>query len=179
MATATSDRVASLGHGTRFEHGSSFLASHVVRLACAGLLIWVSAIHIHLWFEGYRDIPTIGPLFLADAVVGFVLAAVVLVWPRPLAGLLGAGFMASTLGGLIVSLNFGLFGFQESSGASFVIESIILESAGAVALLAWAVVCRNSTRRRFSRSGADGAVRPAESIWPVHRVRCPTGATQD
>ncbi len=87
----------------------------VLRLVCAGLLIWVAAIHLHLWTEGYRDIPTVGPLFLADAVGGFVLAAVLLVWPRPLAGLLGAGLMVSTLGGLIVSLNFGLFGFRESS----------------------------------------------------------------
>ena len=164
MATATSDQVASLRrHLTRSLHGPSFLASHVVRLACAGLLIWVAAIHIHLWSEGYRDIRTVGPLFLADAVVGFVLAAVLLVWPRPLAGLLGAGFMTSTLGGLIVTFNFGLFGFRESSGASFVIESIILESAGAVALLAWAVVVwRDPTRSRFGRSeAARGSAPPA------------------
>ena len=101
--------------------------------------------------EGYRDIPTVGPLFLADAVGGFVLAAVLLVWPRPLAGLLGAGFMISTLGGLIISLNFGLFGFRESSEASFVIETIILESVGAVALVAWAVaVWRGWSRSPFS-----------------------------
>jgi hypothetical protein len=61
---------------------------------------------------------------------GFLLAALLLVWPRPLAGLLGAGFMISTLGGLIISINVGLFGFRESSGASFVTETIILESVG-------------------------------------------------
>ena len=94
----------------------AFLAALVLRLVCAGLLIWVAAIHLHLWTEGYRDIPTVGPLFLADAVGGFVLAAVLLVWPRPLVGLLGTAFMISTLGGLIVSLNFDLFGFRESFG---------------------------------------------------------------
>jgi hypothetical protein len=121
-------------------------------VVCAGLLIWVAAIHIHLWTEGYRDIPTVGPLFLADAVGGFVLAAVLLVWPRPLAGLLGAGFMISTLGGLIISLNFGLFGFRESSGASFVTETIILEAVGALVLLAWTgAVWRGLTQSRFSR----------------------------
>ena len=132
MATATSDQMVSLRRGTRSQHGPSFFAALVLRLACAGLLIWVGAIHLHLWSEGYRDIPTVGPLFLADAVGGFVLAAILLVWPRPVAGLLGAGFMASTLGGLIVSINFGLFGFRESSGASFVVETIILESVGTV-----------------------------------------------
>ena len=181
MATATSDQVASLRrHLTRSLHGPSFLASHVVRLACAGLLIWVAAIHIHLWSEGYRDIRTVGALFLADAVVGFVLGAALLVWRRPLAGLLGAGFMASTLGGLIVSLELRLVRL------SGVFECFVRRSsrsswsaAGAVALLAWAVVWRDSTRSRFSRSGADGAVRPAESIRPVHRVRCPIGAGTD
>jgi hypothetical protein len=124
-------------------------------LICAGLLIWVASIHLQLWSEGYRDIPTVGPLFLADAIAGYLLAAVLLLWPRPLAGLLGAGYMASTLGGLIVSLNFGLFGFRESSGASFVTETIILESVGAVALLAWSVaVWHGLTRSRFSDRGA-------------------------
>jgi len=158
MATATSDQMASLRrHGTRAQHGPAFLALLVLRLVCVGLLIWVAAIHLHLWTEGYSDILTVGPLFLADAVGGFVLAAVLLVWPRPLAGLLGAGFMISTLGGLIISLSFGLFGFRESSEASFVTETIILEWVGAVALLAWAVaVWRGPTRSRFSRRHAAG-----------------------
>jgi hypothetical protein len=153
MATVTSNQSASFRrYVTPSQHGPSFLAALVLRLVCAGLLIWVAVIHLHLWKEGYRDIPTVGSLFLADAVGGFLLAAVLLVWPRPLAGFLGAGFMISTLGGLIVSLNFGLFGFRESREASFVIETIILESVGALALLAWTgAVWRSLTRSRFSR----------------------------
>ena len=143
MATVPSEQVASFRRHRTRTHGPLFLAALVLRLLCTGLLIWVAAIHLHLWTEGYRDIPTVGPLFLADALGGFVLAAVLLVWPRPVAGLLGAGFMISTLGGLILSLNFGLFGFRESSGASFVIETIILESVGTIALLAWSVAVWN------------------------------------
>jgi hypothetical protein len=156
MATVTSDHVASFRrHVARSKHGPRFFVALVLRLVSAALLIWVAAIHLQLWTEGYRDIPTVGPLFVADAVGGFVLAAVLLVWPRPLVGLLGAGFMISTLGGLMISLNFGLFGFRESSGASFVIETIILESIGALALLAWAgAVWRDSTRSRFGRRPA-------------------------
>jgi hypothetical protein len=117
-----------------------YVCTVVVRLVGAGLLVWVAAIHLDLWSEGYRQIPTDGPLFLVDAIGGFALAAILLAWPRPLAGLLGAGFMASTLAGLILSINVGLFGFQESIGASFVVESILLESIGAVAILTWTVI---------------------------------------
>ena len=114
----------------------------------------VAAIHLHLWSEGYRHIPTDGPLFLVDAIAGFILAAILLVWPRPLAGLLGAGFMASTLAALILSINVGLFGFQESIRASFVVESILLESLGAVALFTWTlVVLQAQPKPRSSRPG--------------------------
>ena len=53
-------------------------AALLLRLACAALLAWIGYIHLHLWLEGYRQIPTDGPLFLLDAVAGFALAAALL-----------------------------------------------------------------------------------------------------
>jgi len=106
----------------------------LVRLACAGLLVWTGWIHLHLWLEGYRQLPTNGPLFLAAALGAFLLAAVLVVLPRPVIGLLGAGFLIATLGALIVSINFGLFGFTESAGASFVMLSLVIESIGTTPL---------------------------------------------
>ena len=121
------------------EHGVVYLSLAALRLAGTALLAWVAAIHLDLWSEGYRHIPTNGPLFLADAIGGFLLAAILLVWPRPLAALVGIGYLASTLAAVIISINVGLFGFQESIRASFVVESILLESIGAAILLAWTV----------------------------------------
>src|SRR5260370_27065686 len=46
----------------------------LLRLGCVALLAWIGYIHLHLWQEGYRHIPTNGPLFLLDAAAGFVLA---------------------------------------------------------------------------------------------------------
>jgi hypothetical protein len=109
----------------------------LLRLSCAALLAWIGYIHLHLWLEGYRQIPTNGPLFLLDAVAGFLLAAVVLAWPRPLAGLLAAGYTASTLGALIISLTAGLFGFRESISASYVVQSLATETITVLALLSW------------------------------------------
>jgi hypothetical protein len=99
-------------------------AALLLRLGCTALLAWIGYIHLHLWLEGYRHIPTNGPLFLLDAVAGFILAAVVLAWPRPLVGLLAASYTAATLGALLISLSVGLFGFQESTSASYVTESL-------------------------------------------------------
>ena len=77
---------------------------------------------------------------------GFVLAAVLLTWPRPLAGLLAAGYTGSTLGALIISLSVGLFGFRESISASFVTESLTIESITVLALISWTVLVAATLR---------------------------------
>jgi hypothetical protein len=122
----------------------------LLRLGCMALLAWIGYVHLHLWQEGYRQIPTNGPLFLLDAVAGFALAAVLLIWPRPLAGLLAAGYTCATLGALIISLTVGLFGFRESISASFVTQSLTIESITALALISWTILVaalRPPTRR--------------------------------
>ena len=115
-------------------------AALLLRGGCAALLAWIGYIHLHLWLEGYRQIPTDGPLFLIDAIFAFVLASALLAWPRPLAGLLAAGYTAATLGALIISLTVGLFGFRESIHASYVTESIILEAITVLALMTWTIL---------------------------------------
>lgn len=109
----------------------------LLRLSCVALLAWIGYLHLHLWQEGYRQIPTNGPLFLLDAVAGFVLAVVLLAWPRPLAGLLAASYTASTLGALLISLSVGLFGFRESISASYVVQSLTIETITVLALIGW------------------------------------------
>jgi hypothetical protein len=135
----------------------------LLRLGCVALLAWIGYIHLHLWQEGYRHIPTNGPLFLVDALAGFVLAAVLLTWPRPLAGLLAAGYTASTLGALIISLSVGLFGFKESISASYVTETLTIESIAMLALIIWTVLvtatpkAANAPPRR-TPTGRQGAI---------------------
>jgi hypothetical protein len=133
-------QLASPRRPSRPARGGRRAAALLLRLGCAALLAWIAYIHLHLWQEGYRQIPTDGPLFLLNAIAGFALAAVLLAWPRPLAGLLAAGYTASTLGALIISLSVGLFGFRESISASFVVESLVIETIAVVTLLAWTVL---------------------------------------
>jgi hypothetical protein len=135
----------------------------VLRLGSAAILVLIGYIHLHLWQEGYRQIPTDGPMFLLDAVAAFVLAAALLVWARPVVGLLGAGFAASTLGALLISLNVGLFGFHEDIHASFVVESILVEAIVTVALAAWTMLAAlpAAAGRPARRTGAPAPTRQA------------------
>ncbi|MGH3305335.1 MAG: hypothetical protein ACRDOK_27455 [Streptosporangiaceae bacterium] len=112
----------------------------LLRLACILLLAWIGYIHLHLWLQGYRHIPVNGPLFLLDAITAFTLAAALLAWPRPIAGLAAAGFTASTLGALVLSLSVGLFGFRESISASAVVASIVVDTITVLALLTWTIL---------------------------------------
>jgi hypothetical protein len=139
-------RLASPRNPQASSRGGRWAAALLLRLGCVVLLAWIGYIHLHLWQEGYRQIPTDGPLFLLDGVAAFLLAAVLLLWPRPLAGLLAAGYTASTLGALIISLSVGLFGFRESISASFVTESLTIEAITVLALIGWTILVAASPR---------------------------------
>lgn len=103
------------------------------RVAGGGLLVATGAIHLDLYVTGYRTIPTIGWLFLVQVVVAFVLGTVVLSTGHRAVAALGAGFAASTLGGYLIALQFGLFGFKE-------VTTTAGEAAGAVEVAAIATL---------------------------------------
>jgi len=98
------------------------------------LLLLSSIVHLHLWSTGYRHIPTIGPLFLLQAISGLAIAVVIGVTRKMLATLAGAVFALGTIGGLVVSAEVGLFGFKDSFGAPYAGMSLALESAAAAIL---------------------------------------------
>jgi len=124
-----------------------YAATVAMRIAAAALLAEIGYIHWHVWAEGYKFIHISGPLFLVDGIAGFVLAAAILVWARPLTGLLAAGFNVVTIAGLVISLAVGLFGFHESIHAAYVVESLIIESLAAIILGAWTVIAASAVSR--------------------------------
>jgi hypothetical protein len=130
------------------ERGNLFITALILRLAGVVLLAWVGYVHWELWHEGYSTLANVGPAFLIDAIAGGVLALVLLVWPRPLVGLLAAGFVASTILALVISLSVGLFGFQESIHAPHVVQALVLESIAVVVLLAWTGLAAGAVPRR-------------------------------
>jgi predicted lipoprotein with Yx(FWY)xxD motif len=107
-------------------------------IAGAALLIASAAIHLDLYVTGYHSIPTIGWLFLLQVITAFTLAiAIPLTGSWVLAGL-GAGFALSTLGGYLLSLRFGLFGFTEVRTTAGIVSGIIDVAAFAAFALAMA-----------------------------------------
>ena len=103
-----------------------------LRVAGAGLLTATGAIHLDLYLTGYRSIPTIGWLFLLQVIAAFGLAAVVVATGSRLAAAAGAGFALSTLGGYLLSVWTGLFGFKEVRTTAGIAAGVIEVAAFAV-----------------------------------------------
>jgi predicted lipoprotein with Yx(FWY)xxD motif len=103
-----------------------------LRLAGGGLLIATGAIHLDLYLTGYRSIPTIGGLFLFQVIAAFVLGAAVLASAARLAAAAGAVFSLATLGGYLLSLWIGLFGFKEVRTTAGIAAGIVEVAAFAV-----------------------------------------------
>ena len=107
-----------------------------LRVAGAVLLAVSAGIHLDLYLTGYRSIPTIGWLFLLQVIAGFVLAAAVLVTRSPLVAAAGAAFALATLGGYLLSVWIGLFGFKEVRTTAGIAAGLIEVAAFAVLALA-------------------------------------------
>jgi hypothetical protein len=107
------------------------------QLLGAGLTAAMGWIHLRLWLDGYQEIPVIGPLFLLNVIGAALLAVGLLAAPARLRGVtaaVAAGFTATTLAALLISLTVGLFGLHESLHTPLVAPTLIVESAGVVVL---------------------------------------------
>jgi hypothetical protein len=116
----------------------------VARVLTAAALGVMAALHLHLYSTyGYKTIPTIGGLFLANGVAGSVLCMAILLAPQRLLGLtafVSADLMGGTLAGFLVALNRPLFGFQDSMSAPHAWACLIAEAAGTVIAIGLAVL---------------------------------------
>ena len=116
-----------------------------LRVTGAGLLIAAAVIHLDLYLTGYRSIPVIGGLFLLQVIVGFGVGVVVLATGSRVAAAAGAVFALATLGGYLLSVWSGLFGFTEVRTTAGIAAGVI-EVAAFAALAALAARPRPSGR---------------------------------
>jgi predicted lipoprotein with Yx(FWY)xxD motif len=138
-----------------------------LRLAGGGLLIATGAIHLDLYLTGYRSIPTIGWLFLFQVIAAFVLGAAILASAARLAAAAGAAFSLATLGGYLLSLWIGLFGFTEVRTTAGIAAGVVEVAAfAALAGLAAMPAERGRPARLLARfrAGAVGAAITTASV---------------
>jgi predicted lipoprotein with Yx(FWY)xxD motif len=124
------------------------------------LLFATAGIHLDLYLTGYRTIPTIGWLFLLQVIAAIALGGAVLVTGSRLVAAAGAGFALSTLGGYLLTVQFGLFGFREVRTTAGIVAGVIEVAAFAV-LATLAVLPARAALGRASSGRASGRAVPA------------------
>jgi MFS family permease len=144
------------------------------RLVSALALLVTGGDHLYEYTANhYSSIPTIGTLFLLNAVGGFGLGAVLVaptrkVMPRRYAdrltsvvALAGIGLAGGSLAGLFVSESTPLFGFMEAGYRTTIVVALVAELVAIMALLALLALSRPEHGRRrphrlISRRAASG-----------------------
>ena len=128
--------IAMLKRGVSSSAPLPLRAATTAGIVIGAALVAVSAvIHLHLWLQGYKHIHTIGPLFLLQAVGGIALAVVMVLYRRLVTVIAGAGYMASTVIGLLISATVGIFGFKDGLTVPWATSSLVIELIGFVVLV--------------------------------------------
>ena len=130
--------------------GPAHLASLAARVAItiviaggAACIVYSGYIHLYLWGRQpfpYRDIPTIGPLFLVQGVAAIIIGLMVIASRRVGALLVGAGLLVVSAAALVIDVEVGMFGFKDSWAVPYATSTLYEEIVGAVLLLAAAGV---------------------------------------
>jgi len=129
-----------------------------LRWGTTAFLVVIGIVHFHLWEDGYRTLPTIGPLFLVAVASAGLLAlftSVQLNWvTATAAAFFAAGTLAANLASLLLPQ--GLFGFNEI-GVSYSGAIAIASEVGVVVLTGmWAHRRLRSGRSRPGRRFGNG-----------------------
>lgn len=144
--------------------GPADLASVLARVAItvtiaggAACAVYSGYIHLYLWGRQqfpYRDIPTIGPLFLIQGIVAILIGLLIIITRRVGALLVGAGMLVVSVVALVIDVEVGMFGFKDSWSVPYAKSTLYEEIVGAVLLLVAAGVLAWSGRA--GRSGRLG-----------------------
>lgn len=96
----------------------------------AVLLVAQAAIHVQQYLAaGFRDVPVIGPLFLAQAVLAVIISGVLVVRGGRTAAAAGIALSVGALLALILAKTLGLFGFSSGAWRLLEIVTVVVEVA--------------------------------------------------
>jgi hypothetical protein len=128
-------------------HRSRSLRFDPLRLLAAVFVAGIGGIHLYLYFYYFHTVHIFGPLFIANCVVGVVLALWLLFSDGVLPLIAGAGYAATTVIAFLINVKWGYFGFQDSFSGSWQFAAGLLEIVTAAMLSAMAA--RPRPRRMF------------------------------
>jgi hypothetical protein len=106
----------------------------------AALLVTSASIHIYYYNLIYKDVKTIGTLFLVQIVASFILALALVVTRHVLVVLASAGLMAGTVIGFIWVRAGTLFGFHLPFTSGLAAFVLVVEIVAVVLLAATALI---------------------------------------
>lgn len=132
-------------------------------VAVAGLLL-AADVHLELWFEGYRRVAVIGPLFLVGAIGGLLLGPVALAVRSRLTAVAVLAYGAGTLAAFTLSVTVGLFGFHETVGG---VPQAMAAAGEAVAVLGGAATLALDGAGRQGATGPGSQSRGRERCRPA------------
>jgi hypothetical protein len=112
----------------------------VERVVAALLVLAGGAIHLKLYFDGYRDVPNanLGRSFLLNVAASVVVAILLVFWRNPLALVAGLVLVDATLIAFGLSrTSRGIFGFTESgfNPSPEAVLALVVEIAAAAILI--------------------------------------------
>ena len=124
-----------------------------LRWVLTASVLTAGATHLYLWANGYRELPTIGSLFLLNFAASILTPAMVATTSRVLGYVFALAFGASTILAFLMSVTIGISGFKE------VLLGPAQETAGGAELIvvflgAW-LVARSLRATRTQRRQAD------------------------
>lgn len=119
--------------------------SRVPRILAALLVVVGGVVHFELWRTGYRGIPYVGPMFLANVVASGLIAVSLLVVKDLRVAIAGVALSVGSLIGLVLSRTVGLAGFMES-GFTVAASRTVAAEVGALVALALVVVTTRQAR---------------------------------
>ena len=139
----------------------------VLRVAISASLAVSGVVHAYLYTNGYRDIPTVGPAFLAQGSVFCALALLILVGGPAWLQVVAAVGAAGSLVAFALSRTIGLFGFIETGWrpSPYTWLSVVAEVM-TILLVGTAFIRRRARsserRRRTTLSNNRAELKPSE-----------------
>ena len=126
------------------------MTARLTRALAAILLLAGGIIHLNLWTSGYRHIPNIGPMFMANFLASIALAAAVMTSSRAGVAIVGITFAAGSLTALVLSRTVGVFGFSEAIWTTQAVKTLASE-VGAIVALGSILIMQRRTAPAVSR----------------------------